>query len=130
MFQNTLTKVDASVSTDEQRTNDALTTADLTRVDACVHRRTSTDLRCFDFNYGIDRCVCCLHTDRDQVRYGCQSINEDYKLGILKCWYLQPVFVFPLSCSHNVCKRYTATVCSKMCNFTRRLIITIINAEY
>jgi len=59
MFQNTPTKVDACVSTKEP------------------------DLRCFNSDCGPDCHVCCLHTDRDQVCYDYQSVNEDYKLGIL-----------------------------------------------
>jgi hypothetical protein len=71
MFQNTPTNVNACVSTKKPQTCNASTvTMDLT-------------------------VMCCLHTDRDEVCYDYESVNEDYKLGILKC-SLQPVFVFPL----------------------------------
>jgi len=75
----------------------------------CPHRGTR-DLQCFNSDCGPDCHVCCLHTDRDQVCYDYQSVNEDYKLGILKCCWLQPVFAFPLSCAHNV--EVTRTMCT------------------
>jgi hypothetical protein len=98
MFKNTPTKVDTCVCTEEWQTCDGITST----VDQTL--------------------VCAAYTQRDQVCYDYQSINEDYKLGILKCWYLQPVFVFPLRCSQNV--EVTITMCAVHMQVFRRSLVS------
>jgi hypothetical protein len=60
----------------------------------------------------VDVTVVCAAYTQTETRYVMitNQIIEDYKLGILKCWYLQSVFVFPLICSHNV--EATRTMCT------------------